>query len=105
MERVVFYSWLTGRPNNTNRSFIETALGKAAKAVASDDSVKIEPRIDQGAEGLGGTHDIAAAILDKIDKCDAFVCDMTFIGQLGERFVPNPNVLLEVHPGISWVHG
>ena len=105
-KRAVFYSWLSGRPNNTNRGFIESALDRAAKAIAADESLQLEPVIEQGASGLGGTRDIAATILERIDNCDAFVCDLSFIGGIetpgedgedpSKRHLPNPNVLLEL---------
>ena len=114
----VFYSWQSDLPNSTNRTFIETALEKAAKSIR--DELAIEPVIDRDTKGLSGSPNVAKAILDKIESASAFVADVSFINQpprpnstflsrlrewairkLGERVgarrpAPNPNVLFEL---------
>jgi hypothetical protein len=45
MKKTVFYSWQSDLPNNTNRGFIETALDRAVKSIAADDSIQVEPVI------------------------------------------------------------
>lgn len=97
MKRTVFYSWQSDLPNATNRSFIETALEKAASAIAADDSIEVEPVIDRDTQGVPGSPDISATIFKKIDEADVYVADVSIIGQLTNgRPMPNPNVLIEL---------
>lgn len=100
MNKTVFYSWQSDDviPNNVNRSFIETALKKAAKAIAKDDTVEIDPRVDRDTTGVAGSPPIPQTILDKIDSCDAFVCDVTIVNPNARksRRMPNPNVMFEL---------
>jgi len=94
----VFYSWQSDLPNSTNRTFILNALEKAATDIRSDDSIQIKPVIDRDTKGVPGSPDIATTILDKIDMCDVFVCDVSIITKKKSksRPCPNPNVLLEL---------
>ena len=97
MAGTVFYSWQSDLPNSTNRSLIETALEKAAKAISQDETISVEPVIDRDTQGVPGSPDIARTILQKIDRADAFVCDVSIINpQSASRKTPNPNVLLEL---------
>lgn len=96
MKKIVFYSWQSDLPNGTNRTLIENALKEAAKAIENDDSADIEPVIDRDTQGVAGAPNIATAIFQKIDKADIFVADVSIIGNAGKRFLPNPNVLIEL---------
>lgn len=96
MERKVFYSWQSDLPNNTNRSFIEAALEAAAKDITTDESVSIEPVIDRDTLGAAGAPNISTTILAKIIESNLFVADISFIGKVGKRSMPNPNVLIEL---------
>lgn len=93
----VFYSWQSDTPSAANRSFILKALEDAAKEIASDDSVKVEPVVDRDTLDVAGSPDIGATILAKIKSSDVVVADMTIInsGSAG-RLTPNPNVMVEV---------
>src|SRR5262249_54774811 len=91
----VFYSWQSDLPNKTNRGLIHEALERAAKRLRSDDSLGVEPVIDRDTQGIAGSPDIHAAILNKIQDCDAAVFDVSFV-QAGVRRHPNPNVLIEL---------
>ena len=44
MQRMVFYSWQSDRPNGTNRGFIMEALERATKAIQSDATLGVELR-------------------------------------------------------------
>jgi len=93
----VFYSWQSDLPNATNRGFIERALQEAAKSIGGDASVEVEPVIDRDTLGIPGAPDIAHAILEKIEKSDVFVCDVSIINtDTEQRLTPNPNVLIEL---------
>ncbi len=97
MPSVVFYSWQSDLPNSTNRSFIQRALEKAARSIGADDTVKVEPVIDRDTAGVPGSPDIAATILQKIDDCEVFVCDISIVNARSrKRPTPNPNVLIEL---------
>ncbi len=97
MEFKIFYSWQSDRPNSTNRGFIQKALEQAAREIEQDDSISVEPVIDRDTQGVPGSPDIVDAILEKIDNCDIFACDVTLINQSTDsRLTPNPNVLIEL---------
>ena len=93
----IFYSWQSDTPNAANRSFILKALEDAAKEIASDDSIKVEPVVDRDTLDVAGSPDIGTTILAKIKSSDVVVADVTIInsGSAG-RFTPNPNVMVEV---------
>ncbi len=94
---MIFYSWQSDLPNSTNRGFIQQVLECAAKEIRADDSIAVEPVIDRDTAGVPGSPDIAATILEKIDKCDVFACDVSIINPgTGARPTPNPNVLIEL---------
>jgi hypothetical protein len=97
MASTIFYSWQSDLPNATNRGFIQTALERAARSIRDDMSIHVEPVVDRDTTGVPGSPDIATTILQKIDSCDVFVCDVSIInsGQ-GQRPAPNPNVLFEL---------
>ena len=90
---VVFYSWQSDLPNNTNRGFIESAIEKAIKKVASDGEV--QARIDQGAQDTAGSQSLHATILRKIESCGVFVADVSLVSKQGERHC-NSNVMYEL---------
>ncbi len=94
---LVFYSWQSDLPNKTNRSFIEDALEKAAKAIRDDDSIQVEPVIDRDTVGVAGSPEISKTIFSKIDQAKVFVCDISIINSgTDARPAPNPNVLIEL---------
>ncbi len=52
--------------------------------------------IDEGTRDVPGAPSIDRTIFEKIDKCDIFVCDVTPIAKLGQKEIPNPNVMTEL---------
>lgn len=105
-EFVVFYAWQSDRASSGTRYFIQEALAAAAEQINSDPDASYRVRIDQDTQGVPGLCDIPATILAKIDACDGFVCDLTYIAtteaeRVGDdefkpRFCSNPNVLFEL---------
>jgi hypothetical protein len=93
---VIFYSWQSDLPNRTNRRLIGDALERVAKALLLDEAIEIEPVIDRDTLNEPGAPDIASAILDKIDKADAVVLDVSIVSRGNDRPSPNPNVLVEL---------
>lgn len=90
----IFYSWQSDLPNKSNRGLISDALEKATKG---------NPLvlIDRDTQGVPGSPDIPQTILEKIDRAQAFVADVSPIGQVvlngkGGRRTCNPNVLIEL---------
>ncbi|TOI38986.1 hypothetical protein [Vibrio parahaemolyticus] len=99
MEKKVFYSWQSDLPNKSNRGFIGDALERAIKQLVTDDSFKMTPSIDRDTLDELGSPDIVHTIFGKIESCDVFVCDISFINSnqnAVSRLVPNPNVILEL---------
>lgn len=93
----IFYSWQSDLPNSTNRTFIQTALERAAQSIRNDPAIAVEPVVDRDTAGVPGSPDIADAIFEKIDNCQIFICDVSIINpDDGQRPTPNPNVLLEL---------
>mgnify|MGYP003864197605 CR=1 FL=1 len=97
MRRVIFYSWQSDLPNPTNRGFIQDALENVATAIASDNTVAVEPVVDRDTQGVAGAPDIASTIFAKITAADVFVADISIISHPKDgRATPNPNVLIEL---------
>jgi predicted nucleotide-binding protein len=117
LQQTIFYSWQSDLDAAITRNFIEEALKRAAKSIASDRQTTVEPVIDRDTFGVTGAPGISEAIFSKIDRCDVFVSDVSIINgttasatpisllraTLG-RFIkspdirptPNPNVLVEL---------
>lgn len=95
----IFYAWQNDRPNNQCRGLIKHALEIAAANLNTDLKIEEVVRpidIDQDTQGVPGSPSVAQTILDKIEACNAFVADLTYIptGE-GAKLTPNPNVLIE----------
>lgn len=102
MKATIFYSWQSDTRAAANRTLIQDALELAAKDIANDGSIGIEPVIDRDTVNVPGAPDIGATILDKIRSADLVVADVSIInaGSTG-RLTPNPNVMLEVGYAIA----
>jgi len=98
MSSTVFYSWQSDHPNATNRGFIAKVLRKALRSVESNSTINWSPRFDQATLGTPGSPDIRKTIDEKIDKCDAFVADISIVCKdtSSGRCYTNPNVTREV---------
>jgi hypothetical protein len=101
----VFFSWQSDTPSSRNRQFIEDSLREAIETIATDPKLELADRpitLDKDTAGVAGSPPIVQTIFDKIDRCAAFVADMTFVGKSlpeladkRDRLIPNPNVLVE----------
>jgi hypothetical protein len=105
-EFVVFYAWQNDTPARENRYFIRTALGLAARRISGDPALDIHVKIDSDTQGVPGQPPVAATILAKIEKCDVFAPDFTFVAKTlrrknkdgsktQQKFLPNSNVMLK----------
>jgi hypothetical protein len=93
----IFYSWQSDSASKTNHRFIKEALELAVAQMVADGHVEEAPRVDHDTKGIHGDPDIFPTILRKIDACDVFVADITFVASTPSgKNVPNPNVLLEL---------
>lgn len=108
MKRVVFYSWQSDLDLSATRSLIEEALTTAARSIAADASVSIEPVVDRDTVGVAGTPAVVDTLLGKIATADVFVADVSIINAGAEqRPTPNPNVLVELGFAVArlgWEH-
>lgn len=93
----VFYSWQSDAPNAVNRNFIRRALEEAVESLNREEGADVEDavRLDQDTQGVAGSPAIVDTILAKIETCDVFVPDVTFVPDSGARRIPNPNVMIE----------
>ena len=97
----IFYSWQSDLPSKVNRNFIEDALRKAIKNLGRDIKIQETLRdnslvLDKDTKNIPGTPPITDTIFKKIELCDIFVPDITFVAKgASGRMSPNSNVLIE----------
>ena len=105
----IFFSWQSDTQKN-EKQLIESALESAKDELLS--SYGYEVVIDHSTLGESGMPSIDHTIMQKIDRCDVFVCDLTPIiafdkllgnGNPQKKEIPNPNVLLELGYAMSAV--
>ena len=83
-------------PEQFNRHLIRVALEDAAKRITDDPAIDAQIIVDYDTEGVPGTPPISQTILNKIDDCDIFIPDVSFVARTGAgKFIPNPNVMTE----------
>ena len=80
-KQTVFYSWQSDSMPKANRYFIQTALNRAIKVLASKDSIAVEPALDSDTRNVAGAPKIADTIFTKIDGAAIFVADVTIISR------------------------
>lgn len=90
----VFYSWQSDRSSKVCRDFISRALNDAVARLTVRRGFEIN--VDSDTRGVPGTPPVNQTILDKIEACDIFLADMTFVATTdGGKRTPNPNVMAE----------
>src|SRR5688572_27245270 len=98
----IFFSWQSWNSRKTNWYFIEEAIKNAIKNINARDDIELELALDRATDGESGAVDIADTILKKIEECDVFVCDITFVSEFINaddktvHKIPNPNILFEL---------
>lgn len=103
-EYKIFYSWQDDTERGINRYFILGAIKRALKNINKrpqiDESPRQTLRLDHDTKNVPGMPDIVNTILQKIDECDLFIADLTFISKTisdePQNFFPNPNVIFEL---------
>ena len=110
----IFYSWQSWTGSNANRNLIEDAIKGAIKHVNAELELELAKRdelleFDKDTQGVPGIPPIAETILKKIDECEIFVADVSFVikeqqeknGDTIQRISPNPNVFFELGYALS----
>jgi hypothetical protein len=92
--KTIFYSWQSD--NKPVRNKLTRALEIVAKQLSSELSEADRPEVDSDTQGTFGSEDIMPIIFSKIDTCSVFVADVTPITKLGDKLIPNPNVMAEL---------
>lgn len=93
MEEVkVFYSWQSDLEDKTHRYLIRGCINQALKQLSTSDRVFL---LDESTANVPGCPDIPNTIINKIDSAAIFIADLTPITKYKNKFLPNPNVLLE----------
>jgi len=93
----VFYSWQSDAEARFNRNFQLDCLKAAVKQINRELELDEPIREDHDTRGVTGSPDIASTILNKIENCELFLADITFVchSESG-RALSNPNVLIEL---------
>ena len=96
MTNTIFFSWQSDL--GETRNVIAAALDRAVRNLNRNLALEEALRVDEDTAGLAGWPDITPAILDKIERCEVFVADITPINgpQSSFRLAPNPNVMFEL---------
>ena len=96
MTKTVFFSWQSDL--GETRGVIQAALAKAVNNLNRDLALEEALRLDEATSGVAGWPEITSTILDKIERCEVFVADITPINgpRSDTRLTPNPNVLFEL---------
>jgi hypothetical protein len=103
----VFFSWQSDTKGK-ERAIIEHALKQAKNEIKNQYGYEIE--IDHSTLGEVGMPTIEVALLQKIEKSDIFICDITPVtsynveranGIVKNKQVPNANVLIELGYAMS----
>jgi chaperonin GroEL len=101
-QQTVFYSWQSDSPPKANRYFIQSALERAVRKLASKGNIAVEPVVDRDTRNVAGAPKIAETIFAKIERAAVFVADVSIVGKTlsktakERKALPNPNVLMEL---------
>lgn len=94
----LFFSWQSDTPDN--HRIIRNALIKACDTIRNEGTYDIT--YDESTWNESGSPVIEKTVNDKAKSCDIFVADVTPVGTIGKKDLPNPNVMFEL--GISKGH-
>ena len=90
----IFYSWQSDDKKSKNH--IGKCLKRVVDLLGKDLTVEGRPVLDDSTKGKMGAVEIPATIMSKIDSCDVFVADLSFIGEYSKRKLVNQNVIYEL---------
>lgn len=92
----VFYAWQDDTDRRFNHHLIRMAFELAAARINADAALAVNVHVDADTEGVPGWAPVTQTILDKIDSCDIFAPDVTFVCKTASgKLIPNPNVMFE----------
>ncbi|KAA6343734.1 hypothetical protein EZS27_008612 [termite gut metagenome] len=91
----IFFSWQSDL--NKNKNFIEDCIKSAIKDLNGKNKYLNTFKLDKDTAGEPGNPNIVDVILEKIDNCKIFICDVSIINAdyTGKK-MPNPNVIFEL---------
>lgn len=85
----IFFSWQSDI--DENRTIIRKGIKEACEKLNQYDII-----IDEATRNVPGSPTIEKTVMDKIEKCDVYIADITPITQSNGKQIPNPNVLIEL---------
>lgn len=88
----LFFSWQSDIKGNHEK--IKEALKNACNIIRTEGYYDII--YDESTWNRSGSPIIESTVVEKVMNCDLFVADVTPIGSLGKKEVPNPNVMYEL---------
>lgn len=88
----IFFSWQSDIEGN--RSIIRKGIKDACEKLTQSNGYEIN--IDEATRDIPGSPTIEKTVMDKIEKCDVYIADITPITQSNGKQIPNPNVLIEL---------
>lgn len=88
----LFFSWQSDVKGNHEK--IGEALRKACDDIRSEGEYDIV--YDESTWARSGSPVIEDVVLEKIQKCDLFVADLTPVATTNKKDLPNPNVMMEL---------
>lgn len=105
MEYTLFFSYQSDTKHEF--AFIKETLSNEVKSTLAIKSIDL--KIDFGMRNIAGNPDLLETMLEKGEKCDIFLADLTYVTNFineskNKKHIPNPNVMLEL--GHAWnFHG
>ena len=100
----IFWSWQSDTPGGIGRFLVRDALNDAIEKLRDDQEVEDAPRdlhLDHDIKDVAGSPDLVRTILEKIEKSEVVVADVTIISKTpnGKGLI-NSNVAIEL--GYAW---
>lgn len=101
MEVRIFYSWQSKTDLEFNKKFIEECLKSAIKIIKPKLEIGTEIYLDRDTKDIPGTPNVLLSINQKIEICNIFLCDLSFINNSDyqilnqEELFVSPNVMKE----------
>lgn len=92
--KTIFYSWQSDLEPKFYRTFIQNSVESVIKKI--NNNFNLDIHLDESTRYTPGSPDITNTILSKIEKSNIFICDISSIVKIGDKEIPNPNVLFEL---------
>ena len=92
----IFECWQSD--DKETQKYIRKALKMVSEKINLNKELSFGVEIDRDTQNIVGSVDIKKVILDKIDKCDMFICDISSVGKndkTGDMIINN-NVAFEL---------